>query len=191
MGGTSKLALAIALVLATAICVTGCGGGSTTSNSSGGTPPTERGSTGADKAEPSKEFIVPGGDNSVQRFGREASASEREAASKALEAYMTARAAADWAYQCIYLSMSAVEPLEKGEFQGARRGCTATLEAIGGNAPASTLVNTMTGPVGSLRVGEGRALALYHGRGGVDYVMPMTMEDGQWKVAALAPLELP
>jgi len=36
----------------------------------------------------------------------------------------------------------------------------------------------MTGPIDSLRIGEGRGHAQYHGRGGRDWIVPVISEDG-------------
>ena len=189
MGGISKHAYALALVLAMAISV-GCGGGgSSTATSHGDNTVTRASGRGAVQNDTGAGdgFIVPGGDNSIQRFGQEATAAERKAASEVLESYLQARASEQFVEECIYLARTAVEPLEKLA-PSAPRGCVVALNALG--IGASTGSDAMIGPVGSLRIGEGRAFALYHGRGGIDYVMPMVKESGAWKVASLAPIEL-
>jgi hypothetical protein len=187
MGGTSKHAYALALILAAAISV-GCGGrGSSTATSHGGDTVTRASGAVQSDTGAGDGFIVPGGDNSIQRFGREAPASERKAASEVLESYMQARASEQFVEECIYLARTAVEPLEKLA-PSAPRGCVVALSALGSSA--STGSDAMIGPVGSLRIGGGRAFALYHGSGGIDYVMPMVKEGGAWKVASLAPIEL-
>lgn len=198
MGGNAKLALALALAVLLTIVVVACGGDSTTTSGAGAggkgkQPKSAVEGPGSSSGGGSAEFITPGGDNSVQNFGQEASAAEREAASDVLEAYMWARSEDAWAKQCAYLAKAAIEPLKELIASSPQfkedRGCVGVLAALGGRSAAPP-INTMTGPIGSLRVGSGRAFALYHGIEGIDYVIQMTREGGGWKVAVLAPLEL-
>lgn len=185
------------------------GGGSAGSGSSGGSGasgddnPSGDDSGGGDSAsgrstdfsQRSQPFRIPGGDNSIQSFGAEASAAERDAPSAALEAYMRARAADDGQGQCAHLARAAVQPMEEllsrsPDFEG--KGCAAILAALGSRSDPSLRANTMSGPIASLRVEGDRAFALYHGRGGTDYFIPMVKEGGEWKVATVGgPTEFP
>jgi hypothetical protein len=54
-----------------------------------------------------------GGDNSIQTYGTESSAADRAEAALALQRYLDARAAQDWAGACSQLSSGARELLEK------------------------------------------------------------------------------
>src|SRR6478752_4238214 len=53
---------------------------------------------------PTREFYIPGGDNAVQLFGHEATPKERRQASVTVNRWMSARADADWAHDCAYMS---------------------------------------------------------------------------------------
>lgn len=140
-----------------------------------------------------KSFIVRGGDNSIQRFGEEGTPQERKQINAHLEAFMQARAAGDWKTMCHYLA-----PRERGVMHvtiakagGTWKGCVSGVAALIGASPPSARMNTMAGPVVSVRQeGSTRAYALYHGKNGVDYAMPMLTHYGDWEVAALAPSEL-
>lgn len=150
----------------------------------------EAGGDGAEEA--SAEFRTPGGDNSIQNYGEEADEAELEAATEVLEAFLTARAASDWAGQCQYLGAVAVKPLERLAEQSPQlkgKDCAAILKTLSASLPAPTRANTLTEGVASLRVEGDRAFALYHGPKGVDYFVSMVKENGEWKVGALAPTE--
>ena len=199
MRGVGKFALAPVVVALLATVLGACGGGDSADSTSGSTtaataettPPTtaeDQGSGG------SSSFLTPGGDNSIQNFGEEADASEVDAASAALAGFLRARSKDDWAGQCAYLVKAAVAPLEQLASRSPRfkgKGCAAVLAGLMAGTPASTRVNTLTDGIASLRFEGDRGFALYHGAHGVDYFMPMTKEDGEWKVGALAPSEFP
>lgn len=120
----------------------------------------------------------------MQRSGVEAPPAERTAASAVLAAYLRAGATERRAAQCRQLSAAARESLQQ-----LGGGCASALEAVTPDQAGSA--SAMAGPIGSLRVEGDRAYALYHGRGGVDYAIPMRREGGEWKVDSLAPVELP
>jgi hypothetical protein len=200
------LALAVAGLLT--IGLAACGGNSTgpSSSSSTATAPesssspstgdqgssASSGKSSADEG--SASFRTPGGDNSIQNYGEEASGEETDAASSALTVYLAARAKGDWARQCALLGKAAAAPLERfaaSSSQFKDKGCAAILESLMGGAPASTRANPMTSGVASLRVEGDHGFALFHGSHGVDYFVSMVKEDGKWKVGAVAPSEFP
>ncbi len=200
MGGKAKFAFAALLAVLLALSAAGCGGGGDPSSTTatGGTdttaqqgPPAARESGGPDPgaAGPSAEFLTPGGDNSIQTYGVEAGAAERDAASTAVEAYMAARGARDWGAACRELTAAAYQPLEGALGPGS--GCPATLAAVAKRLQPSAWDNTMTGPIAALRREEDHGFALYHGSGGSDYFVQMSREGGDWKVAALEPTAFP
>jgi hypothetical protein len=200
------LVLAVAVLLATSSAGATPSTGTTAAAEAGdtGDEGAEANGPGGDAGEGSSDssseddgsagFRTPGGDNSVQNFGEEAEATEREAAEAALAGYLEARAEGDWAGQCDYLAKVTLKPIEQlaarsPEVKG--KGCAALLEALSAGLPASARADTMTDGIGSLRVEGERGFVLYHGAEGVDYFVPMLDEDGEWKVAALAPTESP
>ncbi len=199
MRGVSRFALALALVALLATGLTACGGGDSDSSTAGSTAATSGESSatttdGSSADQGSASFRTPGGDNSIQNFGEEADAAEVDAASTALADYLQARSEDDWAGQCATLAKAAVAPLEELASRSPQlkgKGCAAILAALVSGAPRSTRTNTMTDGIASLRFEGDRGFALYHGTHGVDYFVPMTREDGEWKVGAIAPTEFP
>lgn len=191
-----KLATAVVVVLALAI---GCGCGS------GGS------SSAADRAAssrpypwlkgPSREFLVPGGDNVVQTFGEEGTPKERAEATAVIAAWLRARAAKDWRKDCSYFSRGYAELIAKDAHSVTNgqvpQTCPAALAFFKGEA-SGNFVDNLTGSIDSLRVGEGQgvsgkvvektAYAQYHGNDGKDWVVPLEWEQGQWKIAKASPL---
>lgn len=167
------------------------GSSSNQGKSSGGSSGSGGGSgqQGGGSAEPSAEFRVPNGDNSIQTYGDEAGDADREAASAVLESYMAARADADWVRACTQLFPATVSSLETVLAPGG--GCVGTMTAIGKRVPPSSLANTMTGPIASLRREGEHGFALYHGTNNTDYFIQMTIVGGTWKVAAIEPTAFP
>jgi hypothetical protein len=146
---------------------------------------------GSESSEPSAEFK--GGNAKVVKFGREAGAEEREAASSVLEENLKAREAEDWVTQCSTLSPGAVKDVEE-EFApfGAKPNCEKSLElgATPYSSSAEARTDTMTGPIDALRVEGNRGFALYHGAKGKDYAIAMQKEGAKWTVAAIVTKEL-
>ena len=181
-----KLVLLVAL--AASLPLGGCGGDEATDASE--TTASER--LYPDLTGPSREFLVPDGDNAVPTFGREATKAEREQASRVVEAWMRARAVTDWKKDCSYFSRTYVKALVAEDAtqvtDGRVQTCPQAL-AYFGEAASGDYENTMSGPIDSLRIGEGHGYALYHGRDGHDWTLPMDQENGRWLVALAAPIE--
>jgi hypothetical protein len=186
MGNRAQIvALLLAAALSAAL-VAGCGSGGSSSAADTGSSSSAGGS--------SAEFVQPGGENKVAKFGKEASDSEREAASAVLEESMRARAAGDWNTQCALLASDIVRSVkESSPPPVAEKGCPKQLEAQAQplNQTKTVRANTMTGPIAVLRVEGDSGFALYHGTKGQDYSMPMRKDDGEWKVASLVTREIP
>jgi hypothetical protein len=141
---------------------------------------------------PAREFLVIDGDNAVPTFGREATQAEREQASRVIEAWMHARAVTDWEKDCSYFSRQYVRALVAEDATKVTNGRVKTCPqalAYFGEAASGDYKNEMTGPIDSLRVTEGRGFALYHGRGGRDWSLPVDLENGRWLVSLAAPIE--
>jgi hypothetical protein len=147
---------------------------------------------------PGREFIIPGGDNVTQFFGTEATATERENASKVVHVWMKARVAEDWPADCSYLASEYKKSLVNDAYLVSERKvktCPQALEFFGDDASGKT-GNTLTGPIDSLRIrntitgkSEKEAFAQYHGRNGIDWLLPMRRENGEWKVSSASPVE--
>ncbi|HSS33911.1 MAG TPA: hypothetical protein VLL27_11580 [Solirubrobacterales bacterium] len=179
--------LAVIALLVSFGILAGCG--SDSSNSSSNT--SERTTEPAGTTAPSAEFVGKTGNNTPGSFGKVATESEREAASKVLEANLIARAAGDWPAQCA--SLTAQKKIQSGIFAAGGKGCANGLKAQAEplSRTEDVRANTMTGPIVVLRVKGKLGYALYHGKGSQDYAMLMKKEDGQWRVAHLATNEIP
>jgi len=184
VGTASKKVAVLIIILALAgLLLVACGSGSSSS-------PRTSADTGGGEA--SSQFLVAGKPNKIARFGQEATAAEREAASSVLEQNLRARAAGDWAKQCSSLTAAIVAGIkERASNLGIEHGCAKDLETEAEPAPKSVRVDTLTGPIDALRVKGDRGYALYHGKHGIDYAMPMRKEDDTWKVAAEVTTKLP
>lgn len=186
----------VLVLLAMAVGAIGCGEDASTGAGSEETAGEERLFPHVKGA--AREFLVPGGDNLVQTFGVEASATEREEASKVIHAWMKARVAEDWVTDCRHLSRDYKKALVWDDAylvsEGKVKTCPQALEYFG-DAASGTSGNTLTGPIDSLRVKspdetetEWEAFAQWHGPKR-DWVLPLEREKGAWKVAIASPLD--
>ncbi|HET8955954.1 MAG TPA: hypothetical protein VFN18_09885 [Solirubrobacterales bacterium] len=184
MGKAGGLAGVLAVVVVLGL-LAGCGGG--TETTSGETTPKR---PYPRLHGPSREFLIPGGDNVVQFFGQEAP-EEREEVSRIIHAWMKARVAKEWAKDCKYLSKVYIRPLVKDAqlvSKGKATNCPQALAFFGPGA-SGTSGNTLTGPIDSLRVRGVRAFAQWHGPHQIDWVLPLRNEDGTWKIESASPVE--
>jgi hypothetical protein len=137
----------------------------------------------------SRQVKVKGGDNSIQEFGEEADESEFEAAAMTLHNFLDARAEGNWAAACDYMSKSATESLEKLASQAKDPQDASCGEVLGKlinpAAKASIAAEAEKADVRSLRTEGEQAFVIYTGTRGTILAMPMTNEDGEWKVASL------
>jgi hypothetical protein len=187
MGGARRLALVLGLTVL--VAVGGCGGGDDSTTGSGGKGQAQRLYPWLEG--PTREFLVPGGDNIVQTYGREASKAEREQASRVIAAWMRARAAEDWKKACSYMSASYRRNITvdaNGVTDGRVKSCPEALAYFGPEASGDGK-NNLTGPIDSFRVEEGLGFAQYHGNDGRDWVVPMNRENGKWKVSTATPID--
>ena len=141
---------------------------------------------------PTRQFYVPGEDNSVQLFGHEAAPSVRETASRVVQAWLRARATHDWDEDCRHLSWETVNyAITSATTLGQRmvRDCGKALAIIAAKGPDVSRRYNMAGSVASLRLEEGRGYAQYHGDEGRDWIVPVRQENGVWKISALDPIE--
>lgn len=187
MGGTTRPLLALGL-LAMVLLLAGCGGGdSTTSASKEKTVDWSEYPPG-----PTRQFIVPGGDNAVQTFGREATPAQRKQVSKVVQAWLRARAARNWARECRYLHAETIKYAESSASYMAQHkvsGCAKSLTVMAAKGQKVSRTYNMAGSVVSLRLGEGHGYAQYHGNDGRDWIVPITPEHGVWKITSFDPLD--
>jgi hypothetical protein len=138
----------------------------------------------------SDQFIVKGGDNSVQEFGQEAGGSEFEAAATALHNFLDARAQGNWDAACQYLAKQVTESFEKLASQAKsidETSCGAILENLVNPAAKQTMVEEAAkADIGSMRTEGDQAFLIYTAGDKTFFSMPMTDEGGSWKVASLS-----
>ena len=190
-----RLKVGVALIIALAVA-TGCGSGDSSTVADTGKPrpfPWLKG--------PSREFLVPEGDNVVQTFGEEATPEERERASRVIALWMKARAVQDWPRDCSYFSRaykhSFVVTDARVVSEGKVRTCAEALDFFGHQASGKNYKNNLTGSIDSLRVGDGDGVegqaylgfAQYHGNDGRDWIIPLEREGSEWKIAKAAPID--
>jgi hypothetical protein len=185
MGGRWKRAVVLA-ILALAVAGSGCGGGSGSTDAATTSDPLAAYPEG-----PTREFVVPGGDNVIQTFGREATPAEREQASRVIHKWMQARAVQDWKKDCSYWSKAARKTITEDAHSvtdGRVKNCPQALAYFGHDA-SGDYKNNLDGPIDSLRLGEGHGYAQYHGSDGRDWIVPVDGEGGKWLVATATPIE--
>ncbi len=206
MKGGSKTLTAALVALLLAVGLAACGGrsdsGSTgaeaTSARDGGGEETGSGEGGTsfkprphhDSGGGSAQYLVKGGDNSIQEFGSEVEGSEFEKAATALHDFLDARAAGDAAAACSYMSKSVIESFKQlaaKSTQGGGTSCATILEELTNPAAKPAMkAEAAQADVGSLRVEGERAFLIYTGAGKTVLAIPMADEGGTWKVAGLA-----
>lgn len=136
-----------------------------------------------------EQFLVKGGDNSIQEFGEESDESELQEAAETVHSFFVARATSDWKGACSYISksMSAkLEQLAKSSTELEDKSCASFLESFTGQPTASEWRETTTVDAGSLRTEDEQAFLIYYGPDKTVYAMPLADEDGTFKVGALA-----
>jgi hypothetical protein len=140
----------------------------------------------------SGQFVVKGGDNSVQEYGEEKDESELQEAAEATHGFFVARAEGRWADACSYLSKAMLEQLEQLAAKSERNGCAPFLSAFTTKLPPAVWREITTVDAGSLRQEGEQGFLIYYGAPDKTvYSMPMKFEDGEWKVGALSGSALP
>jgi hypothetical protein len=161
--------------------------------SSGGKPNSSGGGDPKGRPEPATNFETPGGDNSIQEYGEEGGNDEREEVEAAVNSLFKATSSGNWNEVCgKYLSKSNQEQLEvlsEKVPQAKGKSCAAILGGLNshatGNEPSEPV-----GGVGAVRIEGEVAFAIYRGRDGKGYAIPLKQEGGSWKLTALAPTPL-
>jgi hypothetical protein len=135
----------------------------------------------------SDQFIVKGGDNSIQEFGEESDESELEEAAVAVHDFYVTRASGAWADACSRISASLREQLEQLATKSSNvKGCAAFLEAFTTALSAAAWREVTTMDAASLRREGDQGFLIYEGAANTVYAMPLKEEDGEWKVTALS-----
>ena len=143
----------------------------------------------------SGQFVVPGGDNSVQEYGEEAGEAELREAAEAVHAYFVARVTGEWARACGFLSAVSIESLEQAGSRSPKasgKGCPGALDLVTKAVSPSLTRALTTVDAASLRSEGSQAFLIYTGPPGrTVYAMPLREEDGAWKLGAISGAVLP
>ena len=137
----------------------------------------------------SAQFIEPGGDNSVQNFGREAGKAELTAAATVLHEYAVARAEKDYELACSHLSKKMLKEEEQLATHSPKvegEGCPATFAARAVGIQQSAFDELTEIDAASLRIGGNLNFLIYRGAKDIYFTL-MAKEGGVWKVDALSP----
>ena len=170
----------------------GAGGDGQGSDAGGAQP--QGGSADTDGPQVGSKSAAPGvpttkdGDNSIQTFGAESESEDRAQAAAALQAYLDARAAGEWARACSQLSSGARELLAKFAERGQKlegQGCAGAMAAFAEGVPPSVLAAEAQIEVLSFRVEGDSAFLIYEGPPDTVSAIPMVEEDGAWKVSGM------
>ena len=125
----------------------------------------------------------PGGDNSIQTYGREGSKAQRAHVSAILQSYLSARVARDWAKVC---SLLAAKPrAEQGRFAGGA-SCAKAMRSFAAGASSALLAEEAEIDVLSFRVGSRYAFVIYRRPDGI-FATALTREAGRWKLITVTP----
>jgi hypothetical protein len=146
----------------------------------------------SDSGSGSEQFVIPGGDNSVQEFGAEAEEGEFEQAATALHTFYDARAQRAWAAACAELSAGLVASLEGRSSPDAepRMSCAKGL-ALSTNPETRELQREEAQiDVASLRAEGDQGFLLYRDAEGTVYAIGVQREGGEWKLTSLAGLPM-
>lgn len=196
-----RLAALAALALIVGVALVACGGGEEPSPDTGAgmAAQGEEGGASAPEASdpPAPGFRDSSGVTEIPAFGSEAPAGARRGAGAAIEAYLRAQAAGDWARACSRLS--ALTRATFGQLIAKLPEVDDCADALRLSVEElSKSARLYQGPVevAALRIkrggpaGEGAGFALFHGEDGRDYWITTRREAGEWKVVSTTPLQL-
>jgi hypothetical protein len=127
-------------------------------------------------------------DSGVLDFGDEGSDAELEAAAEAVHGFFAARAEGDWQAACAQLSRSVLDKIEQlatSATELEEKSCPAFLQAFT-RLTAQEREESTAIDAGSLRQQGARGFLVYYGARQVVYAMPLSNEEGSWKVASLS-----
>jgi hypothetical protein len=143
----------------------------------------------------SAQFHIKGGDNSVQDYGDEAGEAELRQAAEATHSLLVASVRGEWARACLLLAADERKSLEGLAAQSPQlrgRGCAAALAALAKPVSGSVAREMTRVEAASLRhEGEQAFLIYVGGPERTVYAMPLRLEGGAWKPAAISGDALP
>lgn len=145
------------------------------------------------ESEPSSEEVEafrppPGGDDSIQTFGKEAGGEEAEQVVAAMRSFLRSLAAADYSEICSRLTRQTIEEVKRIN-PNQTAACPAVLRKAMAPRKAVTreIRSAERSVVYQVRVEGDLAFVLFTPRGGEPSVFVMQREGGTWKSTGVAP----
>lgn len=126
-------------------------------------------------------------------FGEEGSDAELEEATGAVHGFFLARSREDWPAACAELAqamLAKIEHLAISSTDLADKSCPSFLGAFTSLSDKERRDSTIVSPEGSLRQQGDHGFLIYYGAHEVVYAMPLSREDGGWKLASLSSKQL-
>lgn len=127
-------------------------------------------------------------DSRLLDFGEESGESEREEAAGVVHRFYLARAQGDWSATCAQLSgavLAKIEHLATTATALQDTSCPSFLKTFTRLSSRERSESTVV-DAGSLRRRGAKAFLIYYGARKVIYAMPLSNEDGAWKVDSLS-----
>jgi hypothetical protein len=125
--------------------------------------------------------------------GEEGSEAELEEATEAVRGFFLARSQKNWPTACAQLSramLAKIEHLAISSTDLADKSCPSFLGAFTSLSPKERRESTVVSSAGSLRQRGNHGFLIYYGAHEVVYAMPLSREDGAWKLASLSSKQL-
>lgn len=174
----SRIATCLLLAVLGSLGLAACGGGSDSSTQS--TSESPRGETTA-------KSDYEGGEESIEKFGSEATGSDKGAILAAEQGYLNGLADGDYATACSYLARPTQQSLEQLVVKQLKaKGCAAILPKLLSPSAPAVARQQANGKITKIRVEGDQAFIIFHAPGAKLYVFTMAQEDGAWKATAVA-----
>ncbi len=134
------------------------------------------------------------GDNSIQTYGLEAGAGERAEVTAAVQEFLDARAARNWATACSLLAakpLTEYETLLKDSTKKGIPACAEVMRVFATDVPDSAFAEEAEiAEVLSLRVDDEYAFLIYTRPDGKIYATAVAREGGSWKIVSVGAAEI-
>jgi hypothetical protein len=133
------------------------------------------------------EQAEPSGEESIERFGSEATGARRAAILAAFRDYLGALGHRDYPDACSRLSAAVVRSLRRFAAPATTRsGCAQLLPAVLAPSAAEVSRDQAGGEVTKVRVSGSRSFVVFRAPGAKLYQLTMLREAGEWKAATLS-----
>jgi hypothetical protein len=140
------------------------------------------------------QFREPGGDNSIEEYGRNGTKAELKQAAATVHAYLVARADRDWSKACTLaggILRRRVAAIVELTGMAAGRSCAERMGRLARGEPdiAQTRYEATKVDAAAIRV-DGDTGFIFFNAGGAGRKLILSREHGRWKVGGLLPTPL-